>query len=161
MDIATAFRTYLDQPSKASLSRLHAAIVASEDFERATPWLSRAEQLLSQERYDEVIRLITQRMPGLLLCPIAHSMLSYSYEQIFETERSRREAYYAGVAMEAILDSGSGTQADPWKVLHVADEYAVLEHRGLEPLGQQSQEESGMFDVVECSDGSQRWFSLV
>lgn len=158
MSIATAFRAYSTSPSTAGLRRLHQEITRSPDFERATTWLPRAQDLMAQERYDEVIRLIMERMPGLVMSPTAHSLLSIAYGEIGDREQSRREAYYTDLAITAIIDSGAGTPTSPWTVLHVADEYAALQHLGLRPVAQASEGDEQVLDTIECSDGSQKWF---
>lgn len=156
------FTAYLDHPSQTALKTLHAALLKDPGFSRATTWLEHAHDLSMQQRHDEVIRLVLAQMPGALLSPVAHGLLSEAFAGIGDQERSRREAYYAHVAVEAILSSGDGTEPAPWQVLQVADEYAALSNLRLEPVGQAVHQNGGrMYDVISCADGSSRYFELV
>lgn len=165
--VAAAFTAYVDNPAPANLRVLQTAITSDPTFERGTPWLERARELVGQERHDEVIRLVMERMPGLLLCPTAHAMLGHSFSRIGNRQESMRESAYAALAVDAIRQSGSGSSADPWRVLHVADEYHLLSELGLAPVSQRLVgdggvgSDGGVIDVITCSDGSERWFELV
>lgn len=162
MTVDDAFRAHLDERSAGSLERLQEAIRREPTFNSQTPWHARANDLLTQGRHDDVIRLINQQMPGAFLCPDAHRMLSHAYEQIRDRERSRYEAYHADAAIDVILGSGDGTRERPWQVQRVVDEYAVLRHARIEPAGQRLiQSERREFDVHDCTDGTERWFELV
>lgn len=159
--VEDSLREHLDEGSPATLARLFDAIRQEPTFDAGTPWHQRANELLEQERHDEVIRLIEAAMPGAFLSPDAHLMLSYAYEQIHADDRSRLESFHARTALDVIERSGSGTRERPWKVLRVVDEYAVLRDLQLAPVGQRLVEADGReFDVHELSDGSQRWFEL-
>lgn len=159
MSIAPAFTAYVESPSEATIRRLQRAIVASPSFNRATAWLDRASELATGDRHDEVIRLVGGLMPGALLCPDAHALLSTAYAGIGDNDLARREAFYAGVAVEAILGSGDGSKARPWVVLHVPDEYAALARLGLACTMQRAVEVDGLVhDELTLSDGTTRWF---
>lgn len=161
MTVQTAFTAHVEGPTAHTRTRLQAAVTADPGFQRSTDWLPRAADLLAQDRHDEVIRLLMDRMPGLLLSPVAHGMLARAHAGIHQLDDARREAYYRDVALQAILDSGSGTRAQPWQVLQVADEYTVLDHLGLVPQGQRVEHGDATVDVITCSDGSERCFELV
>lgn len=162
MSLQSAFSAYLDAPGPVRLAELHREITSSHNFLRATVWLERATELADASRHDELIRLLTRLMPGVLLSPTAHAMLSVAYGGIGEREESQRHRFYAEVSLEAIAGSGDGTEERPWRVLHVADEYALLSSLGLAPAGQRSVEMSGrLIDEITVSDGTQRWFELV
>lgn len=163
VDVWTAFDEYLAADKGAAARRnLQQAIAETPGFNRRTPWLVRAQALLAQDRADELIRLINAQMPGAFLCPDAHLMLSRALTRIHRTPASDRESFLAATALEFILDTGSGTEAKPWQVLRIADEYAVLAHLGLSPQCQTAHhDEGGVVDAIECSDGTERWFALV
>ncbi len=158
MSLSNAFTAYVDAPSDATLRPLHRAIVGSPNFSRATTWLFRATELAAADRHDEVIRLVEGLMPGALFCPDAHALLSTAYAGIGDRGRARREAFYAGLAVEAILASGDGSKARPWVVLHVPDEYAALARFGLAATQQRAVDVDGLVhDELTLSDGSTRW----
>ena len=161
--IQAAFDQYLDAETPQALRRLHAAILDDPTFTRATPWWDHATRLLQQDRWDEAIRVVNRFMPGAFLAPDAHQMLSYCHSQIHAAEEGRLHAFYATTAIEAIGISGVGTEASPWQVLHVADEFAFMRHRGFQPQQQQTVELPGgrLLDAHVCSDGVERWFELV
>lgn len=159
--IQAAFTAYVDAATPGNLQALQSAITSDPSFERGTPWLDRARELVQQDRHDEVIRLVMERMPGLLMCPPAHALLGHAYSRIGNRQESQRETAYATIAVEAIRQSGSGSESDPWQVLHVADEYHFLAELGLDPVSQRMIDDGGIRDVITCSDGTERWFELV
>lgn len=161
-DVEQAFFGYTDSGSPAALRRLHDAIMSDSTFTRDTPWLPESRRLLEQDRWDEAIRVIRRFMPGAFMSPEAHQMLSFAYSQIHEAEQGRYEAFCASTAIEAISESGSGTQRSPWLVLHVADEYAFMASRSMQSLGQRVVSSTdGLMDVHQCADRTERWFALV
>lgn len=162
MDVSTAYENFVTQPNKPNARRLLASVASTPNFSRTTDWITRADELSRAERWDDLSRWITDLMPGVLMTPAAHAMLAQAYEGIYKTDESQRERFYASVAIQAIEESGSGTEADPWHVLHVADEYAFLRHLGLQPVGQEALgTPDNIVDVIECDDSSVRWFTLV
>lgn len=161
-DVREALEQYLSSGAHGALAAFHAAMLAQPDFSRATPWFDRAAQLSTQSRYDEVIRLVTAHMPGAFACSDAHLMLSLAFAGIGDENRATREAFYAQVTEQMVRDSGDGTEQRPWQVLHVADEYTLLRSEGVQPTNQRLVErDSRLFDMIACSDGTERWFEMV
>jgi hypothetical protein len=162
-EIRRAFDLHLDAESRSSLDRLHRRVLDDATFSRATPWYDHASRLLQEDRWDEAIRVIERFMPGAFLSPDAHLMLSYSYAQIGDSDRSRLHAFYATTAVDAIALSGTGTRSAPWQVLHVADEYAFLRARGITTESQAmiTTPDGSTLDRHIGADGVERWFELV
>lgn len=162
MSVRAAFQSYAVDESPSALRRLHEAIIAEPGFDPATPWFARAMKLLTQQRYDEVIRIVTQQMPGAFFSPDAHQMLSHSFAGIGQDERARFEATVADKALAAITSSGTGERDRPWQVLRVADEYAVLRDRGIEAVSQEVVRiGERAFDVHRTAAGREVWFELL
>ena len=81
----------------------------------------------------------------------------------------RTAALFAGAVLvlgplvlaERYFQSGGGTQARPYLVTHIADEYDLLAVLGKEAASQrQVNSEGGAFDVITCSDASELWFDV-
>lgn len=170
MIVPTAFWEYQESGSAEALAKLHEQIKADPYFTERAPWYPRATDLLRDERYDEVIDLIENLMPGVFFCPEAHSMLGYAYAQLNDHERSDIHRTWADLAVTAIQSSGKGTRSWPWRVLRIIDEYALLRERGMKPVSQERIEQDGrIFDTHIAADddlhgfdfGNQCWFELV
>lgn len=162
MDVPSAFNRYLENPSSSSLELLHAAIKQEQGFQRATPWYGRAVELAEQQRHDEVIRLVGGQMLGAFFCPDAHALLSQAHAGIGEQARAQHEGFLAVTAVQAILDSGSGSRAAPWLVLHVPEQYLVMSQVGFVPQSQRFETHDGQdFDIHTDEHGAERWFRLV
>lgn len=162
MLIPDAYWAYLEDGSATALAAVHAQIKADPYFTEQAPWYPRAGDLLRQDRFDEVIDLLEELMPGVFLCPEAHSMLGYAYEHLDEHERSRAQYTFAGSALAAIQSSGRGTRTAPWRVLRIIDEYAQLRSRRIEPVSQRMTVAGGRrFDVHHGAGDAEYWFELV
>lgn len=152
---------YIAQPSPQRLRALRLAIQSRRSYTAAPPFLPRAAGLAAAGRHREVIELVGQWMPGAFLSPSAHSLLARSLAGLGDQEGARQERDLARLAALSLLRSGDGSQANPWVVLRIPDEYDLLRWRHRNPVGQRVvQGDAGRLDVITCDDGSEAWFQV-
>lgn len=160
--VLDALQRWLDAQDAPSRARLQETVLAQPDFERDTPWLTRAEDLAAQERHDELIRLVAEVMPGAFLCHDAHGLSSWAHRAIGKHEDADRERFFAESALRLIAASGDGTRSRPWQVFHVADEYAFLRRREVTPVAQRAENDGlRLYDVLTLASGAEVWFELL
>lgn len=153
---------YIEQPGTAAARSLQRAIVADPTFDPASGWYPRAEALVAADRHDEAIRRIDAHMPGALLCPQAHAILSHSLGAIARYEEAARERELTAISLHLILDSGDGSLHQPWQVLRILDEYAVLRTGSQRPIKHRNVSANNrQFDVHVFADGTEQWFELI
>lgn len=156
--LAHLVTTYLDDRSPEGLRRLRAAIAGSKTFD---PDFQCAAVVghLEEGRHHDVIRAVTERMPGAALNPSAHAALSAAHEASGHTRAARREALLERISVSSVLSTGDGTRERPWSVLRVADEYDVMRAKGATPVGQDVHLIEGrLVDRHETEGGGEAWF---
>lgn len=157
--LAQLVTTYLDDRSPEGLRRLRAAIAGSSTFDPDFQCAAVVGHLAEEGRHEDVVRALTQRMPGAALNPSAHAVLSAAHEALGHTRAARRERLLARIAVSSILSTGDGTQERPWSVLRIADEYDVMRAKGMTPVGQSAHAIEGrLVDRHETGAGDGVWF---
>lgn len=152
---------YLADKTKANAHRLFKAVSALPGFARPTPWLRHADRLGLQQRWDEIIRIIDFAMPGAVLSPAAHSVLSQAYSGLGRAKQALAEAQMYDLSIEVIFKTGEGTKESPWQVLHVADEYLVLQQLNLSATQVVTLTAGeNPIDLIETSVGKSCYFQL-
>lgn len=167
MELSDLMATYLLDPSPAHLDALRAAVMASPSYD---PMVSLSALTTAAQgsggSAEETARLteetIRAKMPGLLLSPRAHTQLGRSYRALGREADAVREEKIAALAFTGIRGEGDGSEAAPFEVLRVEDEYDVFSFSRLRPTGQDLREtEDGAFDVHLLEDGTAVWFRLL
>lgn len=88
-------------------------------------------------------------------------MLDLAYERIGDTKASELERGIALLLLEGIESTGDGTEAHPYLISRVVDEYDLLTYLGKVPE-MQSLVESGerLLDRHNCEDGTSIYFDV-
>lgn len=98
---------------------------------------------------------------GALASATQHRLLSDLAGEQGLDERSEREWRVAHQLITRMVQSGEGTEAEPYLVVDLADEYLVLERLDRFSLACYTVDEGGRFyDVHECEDGGEAWFEV-
>lgn len=167
MEFSDLMETYLLDPNPTHLDALRAAVMASPTYD---PMVSLSALTTaakgSSSSAEETARLLEEaiwaKMPGLFLSPRAHTLLGQSYRALGREADAVREEKIAALAFTGIRGEGDGSEAAPFEVLRVEDEYDVFSYSRLRPTGQELREtEHGAFDVHLLEDGTAVWFRLL
>ena len=152
---------YLENQDLEHLARLRSAVAGSPSFDPDLNLVAEVGPLVEQGRHQEVVDAVTARMPGAALNPTAHMALSMALEGLGREDAAKRESLMVKVAVSSVLSTGDGTEASPWSVLRVADEYDVMRAQEITPRGQSSLTVDGrLVDRHETADGGEVWFVL-
>ncbi len=159
--IETFLNRYLQTRTPDSFLQLQEAVAALPEYAPYTDnYGKRATELFQEERFEEVVETLLALMPNWFLNPGIHKLLSLAYHKLGHQESARLEYTLALAFQEGILSTGDGSEERPYRVLHTADEYDVLEH-----LGKQSHRQSLVdkgsrhYDRQDCPDGPV-WFDI-
>lgn len=159
--LAALAASYAESRDPADLDRLWTAVRRAPDLDPLLDLETSGRRLLAAGAHADLLALVRDRMPGAFLSPSAHALLAAAHAGLGEEREARRERRTARLALEAILATGDGSAARPWRVLRVADEYAVLRARGRRSRTQRLVVRDGRpHDVHACDDGSTAWFDL-
>lgn len=153
--------TYVTERTPESYLRLREVVLALPSYDPYSDALDEAETLVEREQYRKAIKYLRSIVHSWVLSPRVHQMLAFAYENAGEPEAARMERGIAILVLEGLLSTGEGTEARPYLVSRVEDEYDVLEY-----LKKPSQEQSLVrhgerhFDRHLCEDGSSVWFDI-
>ena len=108
-----------------------------------------------------VIDHFWRSFPNLLLSPLAHMMLSQAYLDLCMENEAKGEKAMGHLILKSILATGKGTKKKPYAVMRVEDERDVLsvlkKQAGTQLL---MKDKSRVFDLLQCSDGSEVYFDI-
>jgi hypothetical protein len=152
---------FLREQTLETFMSLRDAMIQSPDYDPYDHYQSEAHALLGEGEFEKVTEYLTSKMPGWILNPGIHKLLSFALHKLGDEERARMEFLLARAFLNGILSTGDGSEARPYLVSSVTDEYDVLEHLG-KSLRQQSlvENEGRRCDRFDCEDGSQIWFDV-
>lgn len=152
---------YLERPDSQGLARLRSTVVSSTTFDPDLSLTADVGPLLAAGEHDRVVELVTAKMPGAALSPVAHRFLAIALRELGHAEAAGREQAMAELSVSSVLSTGDGTRESPWSVLRVSDQYDVMGASGMRPVGQTSLEIDGrLLDRLESADGREVWFVL-
>ena len=159
--MADEISDFLADPNGENFLRLRTVVGASPAYEAASEGDERLAELIAAGDYDQATELAADLMPNWLLSARVHRLASVAAEGTGDSEAAARERYLWRACARGLLLAGDGTPERPYPILHVSDEYELLDVLGKEPTGQRVVEgREGPCDVITCDDGSQVWFDI-
>lgn len=120
-------------------------------FEDASTYLNRGEYRSARDR-------MLKGMPAWFLSPAAHNLIALAHQGVGDEGPAADERAMSGRALQTILDSGQGTEQDPWIVMRPSDEYDVAMLKQKRVTGQSTH--GNFLDRLECADGTEMWFHV-
>jgi hypothetical protein len=136
--------------------------VAASD--RYAPYSNEPDMLMAALGAGEpqaAIDLFWRSFPNLLLSPLAHFILSQAYLDLKREDEAEGEKAMGRLILKSILSTGKGTKKKPYAVMRVEDEKDVLsvlkKQAGAQFL---VQDKSRVFDLLQCSDGTEVYFDI-
>jgi hypothetical protein len=152
---------FLQEPRPGNFLELRAALINSPLYSPYENYKETAYPLLDQEQYTEALDYLKSVLPKWFLNPGIHRTLAYTYHKLAHANEESLERDLANLLLNGILSSGSGSEARPYLVLYVDDEYEVLEGLGRKSRLQQLIEKGNCyFDAQICEDGNTIWFDV-
>lgn len=152
---------FLEEPTPPALAELREQIQADPAYSTTGATLADAASLLDGGRSAEAVTLLARQRRANFLSPRGHLLFSRALTAQGRSALAELEEELAGIALETLLDSGSGERSRPFVVLRISDEYDVLARLGFRHARQGvTVDGSRVLDVFEGEDGSSLWFEL-
>ncbi len=152
---------YLADPSSEHFRLLQEALVHSPEY---APYSSEPREvypLLEQGQFQTAKEQLIALTPNWFLNASIHKLLSFVFHKLGDEQSARFEFQLATILLEGILSTGDGSEDRPYRVLHTADEYDILEHLAKQAKSQSLIEKASRhFDRQDCTDGTQLWFDI-
>ena len=128
--------------------------------------LHQAEELLNKKQFAESIKLLDSP-EGLhsIIIPRYHLILAANYRALNRTEEADAERSIFSLLLVAISKSGDGSQAKPYRVLHVESQYDFMKY-WLKIERSERRQQSLMhvdgrsYDMHELTSGRTIWFDI-
>lgn len=161
MTLAETTLRYMKDQTLENFMALRQQVAATPNYSPYDSYESKVYPLFQKEQYQEAVSRLKTMMPGWLLSPGLHSLLAYAHNKLGETEETQQEATWARLAVDGIQKTGDGSQARPYLVLQISDEYDVLKYLGKKTVGQKMVRQADQIcDLHTCEDGSEIWFDI-
>lgn len=161
MQLGDAAAAYITAPGSAALHSLRTAVQADPTYSASGNHVAEATALLEAGDLDEAEACLSFFRKGGFFNPSTHRLLARVMRAKGREDIAQLEEQLEFFAIKSLLDSGDGTRTRPYVVLRVADEYDVLDLLGRSLERQAVVTEGGrLFDLIECTDGSEVWFEL-
>lgn len=158
---AAEIQQFLVEPSAERFLSLRDAVSESPGYLPYSSDLTKGHELLTEGRFEEAKSYLLSLAPGWILNPGMHRLLSVACYQLGQVQIAMLEHEMAMAMLNGILSTGDGSEARPYLVLHVADEYDVLNHLEKRSQGQALVQKGERYcDLRTCDDGSEIWFDV-
>jgi hypothetical protein len=161
LSIKENFLAFLNKPSAGGFEILRQQVAASD---RYAPYSNELDMLMAALCAGEpqaAIDLFWRSFPNLLLSPLAHFIQSQAYLDLKREGEAEGEKAMGRLILKSILATGKGTQKKPYAVMRIEDERDVLAALRKQPGPQfLMTEKSRVFDLLQCSDGSEVYFDI-
>lgn len=86
--------------------------------------------MFEEGRVEEAKGLLESVLPGWILNPRIHQLISFAWHKLGQEEAAQYELAVAVALLNGILSTGDGSKAQPYLVLYPADEYDLLAYLG-------------------------------
>ena len=161
LSVKETFLEYLKKPSVELFLAVRQKVAASD---RYAPYSNELDMLMAALCAGEpqaAIALFWRSFPNLLLSPLAHFIQSQAYLDLKMENEAEGEKALGRLILKSILATGKGTKKKPYAAMRVEDEKDVLsvlkKQAGAQFL---MTDKSRVFDLMECSDGSEVYFDI-
>lgn len=158
MDLVEQF---LNNPNKDTFLQLRKQILSMPDYRPYHYYELTAYQLINQQKYAEALDYMADFMANYFLNPGFHLLAAKLLSTSDDHETAQREFMYAQMFLQGILLTGDGTEDHPYLVLHIADEYNVMDYLEKKTAGQALIDHGPkLMDRHDLEDGSTLWFDV-
>jgi hypothetical protein len=155
------FEAFAKSPTPANFLAARAALLSRSQRPLTAEDLSRLLNLLAGGDPAAVSQAIDELPPIAALSPAVHAVAARAAEAAGSDEDCQLERFLLLTCLEAILQSGEGTEDAPYIVTCTTDERHVCEMLGLVPRSQAlTNRRATALDVVECDTGVTIWFDV-
>ena len=161
MSLTDTVLRYLQAQTEENFMAVRAEIASVPGFSPYANFEAEALVLVEQREFEEALAGLKAMMPGGFFSPGLHDLLAHIHDLMNNAEEARNETYLALAVLNGILATGDGSEARPYLVLQISDEYDVLKALG-KVSGAQSllQRQGKVLDRHACHDGNVLWFDI-
>lgn len=155
------FETFIKDGDLRSYHEVRELLAADPRYQPYSSELRRLNDLCAARKCEEMRALMPAMLPNLLLSPSFHLFAGIVARELEDDRTADLEAAVARRCLEALLATGDGSEARPFHIMRVEDEYDVMAARGMEVEDQEPVERDGRyFDVLRDGQGGETWFDV-
>ena len=161
LSVKETFMEFIKKPSVEIFLAVRQKVAESD---RYLPYSNELDVLaanLCAREPQSAIEYFWRTFPSLLLSPSAHLTLSRAYDSMGKEGEAAFEKALAFQLIKSILATGKGTKKKPYAVMRISDEWNVLsalrKQAGPQFL---MMGKNRVFDLLQCSDGSEVYFDI-
>jgi len=152
------------QPTRDNYLALHAMVTAHASYQPYHRTFKTVQKQLSQRVYMASLVTLWEAMPTTLLSPRNYMLQAEIFQILNRPDDAAFAKTTAFALVQAIMATGDGSEAKPWVVSLVSDEYDVLavlgKTRQRQSLMRGEDDDSRRFDVITTTEGEEYWFEV-
>lgn len=161
VQLKLALQELAKYPTAETYARLRSWFVTCPAYDPYREELRDLERMIEVGDFAAAAHALEGALARLLLSPRAHELAAQVALGTGDTHRAEREHRIAQACVEGILNTGDGSQDNPYRVLYSADEQDVLGFLGLPQkaphlihIGNRH------LDRCEVAEGVEVWFDV-
>jgi len=155
------FVQFVESPGRETYLAFREKIIASDAYQPYSDELNTAGELYEQGKVKEAQEALQEAMPNLMLSARAHQLLGFLNHKLGDEQAAEAEMMMASACIAGILETGDGSENNPYLVVRTSDEYDVIECMEKDVERQSLiEKDDKRFDVLRCTDGSEYWFDI-
>ena len=157
--IEDRFQDLLDRPGSESLLAARDLVIAHDNFPISPVFWARLDALLAANSFSELLAYCRFFQAVACLSPRFHFCRAIAYDGIGDAGRRDQSKATHQKLLKALADTGDGTQAAPFIITYLSDEYDLMKAFGCEAVGHHTaQQHAGVCDVITDANGDEFWF---
>lgn len=151
---------FLEHPTAKNYGAARQLILADPEYRGDPRQLAELAELCERRMFAEAGERIGEMMPDWALSPRVHAYAAWIASEAGDAEDAELERFMQQCCLEGLLATGDGSREHPFLVMHVSDEYDILDCLH-EDVRTQRLVAAGarQYDVITVANG-QYWFDV-
>lgn len=155
----SALRAFVAQPSRENFLAAREELLAASRRTLDASELDSLSLLADSGDVKGLSEALAHLPPIAALVPRVHYFAALAAEAKGDEQDLELEQMLLVICLRAILMTGDGSEEAPYVVAAASDELDLLDELDLSPSSQSLVHRGdGIFDVIQCQDGSEVWF---
>ncbi len=155
------FLSFVEEPTRDSYLSAREQIIQHPKYDPHSDELRRLELVFESGNYSLVCQDALALLPVWNLSPKFHYLVGISALESGDIATAEREKQLSQACLFGLTTTGEGTQAHPFLVTYLSDEYDLLRWLEVEPRQQQIVELGDRrLDLLRDRQGTEHWFDV-
>ena len=153
--------TFLELPTADNYRAARRQILADPEYRGDAQQLTEVAALCQRRCFATAREVALDMMPDWALSPRVHAFGEWIADALGDPNDAELEGFLRQSCLDGLLATGDGSRERPYQIMHVSDEYDILDTIGHEARSQRFVEQNASrFDVLTVASGRDFWFDV-